>query len=79
MARDAQAIFDEALALPEAQRSRLVELLLDSIHGPIEPEIDAELAREAERRLRKYDGDPTTGIPADEALRRANEAVRQRR
>jgi putative addiction module component (TIGR02574 family) len=75
MARDPQTVFDEALSLPEADRSRLIELLLDSIHGPTDPEIDAELADEAQRRLAEFEKDRSQGVPAEEAFKRAREAL----
>lgn len=58
------------LALPEAERARLVESLVQSLTPRDEAIRDAWLD-EAERRDRDMGDDPDAGISAEEVLRKA--------
>ena len=66
MTLDRQAIFDAALALPEAERCRLVEQLL----ATLPPEgTKEEFAAELDRRHAEFQRDPIVGIPWSEVKR----------
>lgn len=64
-----QALFDAALALPEAERALLVERLLKTL--PPEPGelADAQLEAELDRRFDEYQRDRSVGIPWSEIKR----------
>ncbi len=64
-----QAVFDAALALPEAERALLVERLLETL--PPEPSelTDDQLEAELDRRFDEYQRDPSMGIPWSEIKR----------
>ncbi len=65
-----KAIFNAALALPQAERALLVERLLESL-SPEEDELtDDELAAELDRRLAEFQRDPSVGIPWSQVQRR---------
>lgn len=60
----AEKIGKEALALSEAERAMIAQLLIDSIDGP--PATDAQAAWDAElqRRLREVESGTAKGRPA---------------
>ena len=62
MDANTKAVFDAALALPEAERAALVEQLLLTL-SPDDDMTDEELAAELERRLDEYRNDPSTAVP----------------
>lgn len=64
----AEKIGKEALALPEAERAMIVQLLIDSIDGP--PAADAQTAWDVEllRRLREVEAGNAKGRPAAEVF-----------
>jgi putative addiction module component (TIGR02574 family) len=64
-----QAIFEAALALPEAERALLVERLLESL--PPEPEAltDGELSAELERRSTDFERGTADAIPWSELIK----------
>lgn len=45
---------DQAKSLPAEERSRLVELLLESLHEPPIADVEAAWAKEIERRVAAY-------------------------
>ena len=53
--------------LPE-ERSRLVDILLESLHEPVIAEVEAAWELEIERRLAEYDRGETNSIYADEVF-----------
>jgi putative addiction module component (TIGR02574 family) len=65
-----QAIFDAALALPEADRALLVERLMESLSPEGDELTDAELAADLDRRLAEFQRDPSVGVPWSAAQRR---------
>ncbi len=69
MAPQTQVLFEAALALPEAERSLLVERLLDSLAPESDQRTDAELAAELDRRFAEYQQDPSTAVPWSEIQR----------
>ena len=68
MTPETQAIFDAALALPEAERSQLADLLLESL--PPDPEregfTEEELLAELERRRAEVERGVVKPIPLSE-------------
>ena len=51
----ADKVAEEALALPAAERIRLVDRILTSLNLPAEPEIERQWSEEAERRVSEID------------------------
>ncbi len=76
MARTAQDVYRDALALSEEEREELVRLLtMQADDGWGSPEIKQAWMEEIARREKRYlDGTAKT-IPLDEVLRRAHEIV----
>jgi len=66
MTMQAQAIFDAALALPEADRFLLVERLLETFPDEQEDLTDDELVAELDRRRAEWDREASIGIPWSE-------------
>jgi len=56
--------------LPE-ERSRLVDILLESLHEPAIAEVEAAWALEIERRLADYDRGEAKSIDAEEVFAKA--------
>jgi putative addiction module component (TIGR02574 family) len=63
MDRNATDVLEAALALPEADRVRLVEELLATLPRENEELTDDELEVELERRYAEYQRDPSVAIP----------------
>jgi putative addiction module component (TIGR02574 family) len=74
MARDANALLDEALQLPSEARARLAAELLRSLDDEEEPldqaEYDAAWGAVIERRLREIESGAVKAVPWSEARRR---------
>lgn len=64
-----QAVFDAALALPEAERALLVERLLETLPPEPSERTDDQLEAELDRRFDEYQRDPSMGIPWSEIKR----------
>jgi putative addiction module component (TIGR02574 family) len=62
------AILEAAMALPPEARAELAEILCDSLDNPMPDEIEAEWAKEIERRMTAYERDPSKGIPGEQVL-----------
>ena len=60
-------------ALPVDEKLKLVEELWDSIHEDELPPLTDAQFEELERRRRKLEENPETGIPGDEFFRRLQE------
>jgi putative addiction module component (TIGR02574 family) len=61
--------------LPE-DRSRLVDILLESLHEPAIAEVEAAWELEIERRLAEYDRGESMIIDADEVFTKARSIAR---
>jgi len=61
--------------LPE-ERSRLVDILLESLHEPAMAEVEAAWGLEIERRLAQYDRGETNSLDADEVFAKARSIAR---
>jgi len=60
---NAQSTFEAALALPELDRARLVELLLDSLGPEEDPISEEEFAAELHRRTAQIDTGAADLVP----------------
>ena len=86
MTRDAKAVLEAALALPERHRAEIAERLLRSLDGP-EPtpaeqaEIDAAWSKELERRVKSLEDGTAELIPYEQVMAdvRATLTVRSQR
>ena len=65
----------EALELPEEDRARLAERLLQSLEASLDPETERVQAEEAERRQKAMVRDGDSGIPAEEVLAELNTSL----
>ena len=74
MASSLEDIENEALKLPTAERARLVEHLLASLDN--DNEIEEAWALEVERRIKRVDSGHDQLIPLEEAIARAEAALR---
>ena len=63
-------------ALSPEERSRLVDLLLESLHEPAVVEVDAAWELEIERRLTEYDRGEVKSIDAEEVFSKARSIAR---
>ena len=70
MISETQAIYQAALALPDAERLQLAERLMESL-SPTEDNLgEGEFVAELDRRFAEIEKDPTSGIPWTEIERR---------
>lgn len=65
---------DAALALQPNERAQLVDILLESLERPLDPEVARAIAEEAERRIDEYERGEIASISKVEFLawRRTN-------
>jgi putative addiction module component (TIGR02574 family) len=63
-------------ALAPDERSRLVDLLLESLHEPPIAEVEQAWEAEIERRLAEYDSGTVKPIDADEVFAKARSIAR---
>lgn len=64
------------LALSSEERSRLIDLLLQSLHEPPVVEVDEAWSQEIERRLAEYDRGEVKSIPAEDVFSKARSIAR---
>jgi len=73
-------LFDEiaadAMKLPLRDRVKLAQRLVSSLDDQAETDVEKLWLAEAERRLEELRSGKTKGIPAEEAIRNASEAVK---
>lgn len=67
---------ERSKALSAEERSRLVDLLLESLHEPAIAEVEAAWAVEIERRLAEYDRGEVQAIDAEEVFAKARSIAR---
>ncbi len=70
MARSVHELFDEASDLEEGDRATLAGLLLESLEGEPDPDVEAAWAEEIERRLRQIDAGQVDLIPWEDVKAR---------
>lgn len=63
-------------ALAPEERSRLIDLLLESLHEPVIAEVEAAWDVEIERRLAEYDRGDVQSIDAEEVFAKARSLAR---
>jgi putative addiction module component (TIGR02574 family) len=63
MPRKLEELFEEASALPDHDRAELAGMLLDTLEGEPDPDVEAAWAEEVERRVRQVDAGEVTLIP----------------
>jgi putative addiction module component (TIGR02574 family) len=66
MATELRQLFREALELTDNDRATLAELLIESLEGPPDPDVDAAWAAEAERRWQEIESGAVQTIPWEE-------------
>ena len=76
MADQVTELADRGNALAPDDRSRLVDLLLESLHEPAIAEIEAAWEVEIERRLAEYDRGEVEAIDAEEVFAKARSIAR---
>jgi len=69
MVSNRRDVFDAALALPDVDRTELIERLLDSLDPAHREQIDAAWAEEAERRLAALERGDVKAVAGEAVLR----------
>jgi putative addiction module component (TIGR02574 family) len=62
---------EQARSLPAEERSRLVDLLLESLHEPPLAEVEAAWEKEIERRVAAYQRGEVETFPAEDVFAEA--------
>ena len=70
-----EEIVTDAMKLPLRDRVRLAQRLMFSLDDQIETGVEALWVAEAERRLQEFRAGTVHGIKAEEAFRKAREAL----
>ena len=70
---NADTVFQEAMLLPEDSRMSLVERLIVAM--PSYHDVEAEQVTLAESRLQELQSGTVAGVPVEDAVRRAREAL----
>jgi len=70
MATELRELFREAMELTDSDRATLAGLLIESLEGPPDPEVEAAWAAEAERRWREIESGAVKTIPWEEVKRK---------
>lgn len=66
MATELRQLFREALELTDNDRATLAGLLIESLEGPPDPDVDAAWTAEAERRWQEIESGAVQTIPWEE-------------
>ena len=69
MTAELQAVLDQALGLPEAERADLAAKLIRSLEGPAEEGVEQAWDKEIARRLAEIEAGAVEMIPWNEAKR----------
>jgi len=69
-------IFEAALALPEEDRGRLAEQLIQSLDREVDPDVEEAWSAEIERRLARIDAGQSKAVTMGEAIARLQQAAR---
>lgn len=72
-----EELAERGMALAPAERSRLVDLLLVSLHEEPLAEVDAAWDQEVERRLAAYDRGEAQALDGEDVLARARALARR--
>ena len=63
MATELKQLFRDALELPDNERATLAGLLIESLEGPEDPDVESAWAAEAERRWQEIESGAVETIP----------------
>lgn len=77
MAATLNAVYQEALSLPDSTRLELAERLIASI--PIDVELEAAQLQEVRRRMKEAQTGQVKTIPGEEVFREVEESLANRR
>lgn len=75
MTAEAKKIFEQALALPEQERTALIDALADSILGDDGDDLSPEWKAEVARRIEAVERGESRLIPGDEVEARIRETL----
>ena len=78
MPRDFKDIFHDAADLPERDRATLAGLLIESLEGEPDPDVEAAWAAEIERRVAELDSGAVKTIPWEEVRQRLLDRLNDR-
>ena len=78
MNRSASEVLDAALALPEEDRGKVADKLIESLDGDLDPDAETAWAAEIERRLARIDAGQAKLLSRDDAVARMHRAARER-
>lgn len=79
MARSVVELFQEASDLEERDRATLAGLLLESLEGEPDPDVEAAWAKEIGHRLRQIDAGEVELVPWEDVKERLHKRVEDRR
>ena len=71
-------ILSAALNLDVEARARIVDKLLESLHGPTPPEVEAAWQREVEDRLAAYERGEIESFLLEETMQHLEERLKRR-
>ena len=63
MTSETQSVYQAALALPDSERLKLVERLMETLPPPEDDLTEDEFVAELDRRFAEIQKDPSGGIP----------------
>jgi putative addiction module component (TIGR02574 family) len=66
MAAELKQLFRDALELPDSERAALAGLLIESLEGPDDSDVESAWAVEAERRWQEIEAGTVETIPWEE-------------
>jgi putative addiction module component (TIGR02574 family) len=66
MTTELKELFREALELTDRDRATLAGLLIESLEGPADPDVESAWAAEAERRWQEIESGAVETIPWEE-------------
>jgi putative addiction module component (TIGR02574 family) len=69
MTSETQSVYQAALALPQSERLKLVERLMETLPPPEDDLTEGEFVAELDRRFTEIQKDPSAGIPWSEIQR----------
>ena len=79
MTRSVVELFTEASDLEESDRATLAGLLLESLEGEPDPEVEVAWAKEIDRRLRQIDAGEVELVPWEDVKERLLKRSEERR
>ena len=77
MITDFDEIEDSALSLDRRNKARLVNTLLESIHGEVDPDVQQAWIQEVQKRKESLKSGEASLHPASEVLKEARERIRK--